>query len=99
MSNPPLQNSGSSDDSWGKIASDLFGIQFSDNDDFEFPDDDAPKKSQPVASVSSGPVASQPAETSLRPSEPEQSSITDEPIKASDAGNEDHDEFWDILES
>ena len=58
MANPAQRGSTPDDDSWGKIASDLFGIQFHD-DDFELPDDDAPvKKPQPVSPVVTIPSAS-----------------------------------------
>ncbi len=100
MANPTSRGSSSDDDSWGKIASDLFGIQFNDGDDFELPDDDAPKKPQPVTPVSSESVASELLKERLSAVESEEDLAEEvEPVKASVAGNEDHDEFWDILES
>ena len=62
MANPSQPGPGPDDDSWGKIASDLFGIQFNDGDDFELPDDDAPRKSQPTTPVQSVPVENQAVE-------------------------------------
>jgi hypothetical protein len=53
MANPAQRGSAPDDDSWGKIASDLFGIQFNDDDDFELPDDEAPvAEPRPVTSDS-----------------------------------------------
>lgn len=47
------------DDSWGKLASDLFGIQFDDEAEFDLPDEDeAPVK--PVAVSAAAPVAAAP---------------------------------------
>ena len=100
MANTPKPGSNPDDDSWGKIASDLFGIQFNDDDDFELPDDDAPVKSQPVAQASSEPVASRSLEETFEAAESEDAAAEPEPVKKSSAaGDEDHDEFWDILES
>ena len=99
MANPSQHGSGPDDDSWGKIASDLFGIQFNDADDFELPDDDAPAKPQPAPPVSSGPVAIQLTDEPHPAAEPENTVEDPEPAKTTVAGNEDHDEFWDILES
>src|SRR4051794_21588234 len=97
MANPSQRASSPDDDSWGKIASDLFGIQFND-DDFELPDDDAPApKVPPVTPASPSPVASSPVEEELVPAA--EADENDEPAKVKVPGNEDHDEFWDILES
>src|SRR4051812_39494413 len=101
MANPSQRGSAPDDDSWGKIASDLFGIQFNDDDDFELPDDDAPVKPKPESTVASGSAANVPsaelAETGFEEDVELEESV--EPAKSAVTGDEDHDEFWDILES
>ena len=63
MANSAQRGSNPDDDSWGKIASDLFGIQFNEDDDFELPDDESPvTKPQPVSPSSPAPVAAVPAQ-------------------------------------
>lgn len=101
MANTSKPGSHPDDDSWGKIASDLFGIQFNDDDDFELPDEDRPTKSQPEPPVQEAPVA-QAAEIERRDEGVPQEDLVEpvgEPAKAAVPGDEDHDEFWDILES
>jgi len=106
MANPAQRGSAPDDDSWGKIASDLFGIQFNDDDDFELPDDEAPvAEPRPVTSDSgaSATVAAFIEESNSEAGFEETEAAISEPAEAekkpSVAGNEDHDEFWDILES
>ena len=99
MSNSSQRSSHSDDDSWGKIASDLFGIQFNEDDDFELPDDDSPAaKPQPVDPVVPAPVKAL-AETPDVVSDVEIPEEPAKPAKGTSDGNQDNDEFWDILES
>jgi len=61
MANQPPRSGASKDkddDSWGKLASDLFGIQFAkpDDDDFDLPDDESPLATAPQPEVKSGPT-------------------------------------------
>ena len=85
MANPSKTGPAPDDDSWGRIASDLFGIQFNDDDDFELPDDDAPVKPQPVAAEKTGPVLSAEILQNQLSPEPESEDLADESrtIKAS----------------
>ena len=104
MANPAQRGPASDDDSWGKIATDLFGIQFNEDDDFELPDDQAPvAKTPPVSPVIAPAISKAPEETVHH----KHADVIEEVVaeeatpdkKGKVPGNEDHDEFWDILES
>ena len=101
MANPAQRGSTPDDDSWGKIATDLFGIQFNDDDDFELPDDQAPvAKTPPVSPSPVGATTSKAEE--VHHADKIEEVVAEEPEppkKGTTPGNEDHDEFWDILES
>ncbi|WP_373651936.1 hypothetical protein [Schlesneria sp. DSM 10557] len=106
MANPAQRGSTPDDDSWGKIASDLFGIQFNDDDDFELPDDEAPvAESHSAAAVTGSSLSSSAAEmetvaeAGFDEVEETAQEVVETDKKSTVPGNEDHDEFWDILES
>ena len=55
---PPSASKTKDDDSWGKLASDLLGIQFGGaDDDFDLPDDEPPTAKSIPAEVSPSPEA------------------------------------------
>ena len=88
MARPPITAPGKDDDdSWGKLASDLLGIQLDVDAAFDFPEPEPVVQVAPITSTEEAPpvveVPAQPAET------PE---ITEPTPLTSD------DEFWKVLE-
>ncbi|QDV31044.1 hypothetical protein Spb1_29810 [Planctopirus ephydatiae] len=51
MTNPPKRPLAHDDDSWGKLASDLFGIEFGVDDELDLPDPDELNESIPAAAT------------------------------------------------
>lgn len=90
MARPPRPlGSKDDDDSWGKLASDLLGVNLNQTPDFDFPEPDPLPSAPDETSPGDSPEASAPVEEPSQAEQPAVDTVEEQP----------HDDYWDALES